>query len=143
MASDGAGMGRGSEAAGGQRASTGNNNDGVVWVEPGALPTITPVEGIYLGILSGENVMISLVTIEPGAAVPLHDHPNEQMGYVVEGIVTMTIGDDTRDLGPGAAYRAPGGVPHGATSDAGCIVLDVFSPPRADYAERARAAAGA
>lgn len=113
---------------------------GVVWAEAGALPTITPVDGIHLGILAGEAAMISVVTIEPGAAVPLHDHPNEQMGYVVEGIITMTIGDETRDLGPGATYRAPGGVPHGATSAAGCVVVDVFSPPRADYAEQARAA---
>lgn len=114
------------------------SGEGVVWVDPGMLPTISPVEGIHLGILAGEAVMISLVTIEPGASVPLHDHPNEQMGYVIQGTLTLTIGDETRDLAPGAAYRAPGGIPHGATSTDGCLVVDVFSPPRADYAERAR-----
>ena len=32
-------------------------------------------------------------------------------------------------------------LPHEGRSEHGCLVLDVFSPPRADYAASARAAA--
>lgn len=109
-----------------------------VWGDRETLPTITPVEGVDMSVLVGGAMMLGVVTLAPGAVVPLHEHPNEQIGYVLEGIITLTIGEETRDLSAGASYLIPGNTPHEGSSAEGCVVLDVFSPPRADYAELAQ-----
>ncbi len=110
------------------------------WGDRDTLPTITPIAGVDMGVLVGGAMMMGIVTLAPEAVVPLHRHPNEQIGYVLEGVITMTVGDETRDIGPGAVYMIPGGTPHSGSSVDGCVVIDVFSPPRADYAELARTA---
>jgi len=109
-----------------------------VWGDRKTLPTITPVAGVDMSVLLGGAMMMGVVTLAPGAVVPLHEHPNEQIGYVLEGVITLTIGDETRDLSPGASYLIPGNTPHEGSSAEGCVVLDVFSPPRPDYAELAQ-----
>jgi quercetin dioxygenase-like cupin family protein len=66
--------------------------------------------------------------------VPIHQHPHEQAGYVLEGLLNLQVGDAVWPLTPGDAYVLPGGTPHGATTGPeGCVVLDVFAPPREDY----------
>jgi quercetin dioxygenase-like cupin family protein len=112
-----------------------------VWKHRDALPLIAPREGIEMRILSGDRLQLSFVTLQPGAIVPMHAHPNEQAGYVLEGVLTLQVGDEIRDLEAGQSYLIPANVPHEGTSAVGCLVLDVFSPPRADYTERARQAA--
>ena len=112
-----------------------------VWGDRTTLPSFSPVAGVDMSVLVGGAMMMGVVTLAPGAIVPLHQHPNEQIGYVLEGVITLTIGDETRDLSPGATYLIPGGTPHEGSSVDGCVVIDVFSPPRPDYADRARAAA--
>lgn len=110
------------------------------WGHRDSLPTISPVAGVDMGVVVGGAMMMGIVTLAPGAIVPLHQHPNEQLGYVLEGIITLTVGGETHDLGPGSTYLIPGGTPHEGSSVDGCVVIDVFSPPRPDYAELARAA---
>ena len=92
------------------------------------------VDGVTLQAVWGERIMMSRVSIESGAEVPLHDHPHEQAGMLLEGVMEMTIGDETRELGPGDSYVIPGGVMHSATAVGGpVVVLDIFSPPREEY----------
>lgn len=99
-----------------------------------SLPGFSPLEGITMNVLSGGRMMANWVRLEDGAVVPDHDHPHEQLGLVLEGEIDMTIDGDTRRLGPGSAYLVPGGVRHeGRGGPGGCLVLDVFSPPRLDY----------
>ena len=92
------------------------------------------VPGVTLQTVWGERIMLSRVDISPGAEVPLHDHPHEQAGTLLEGVLEMTIGDETRELRPGDSYVIPGGVEHSARAiDGRVIVLDIFSPPREEY----------
>lgn len=84
----------------------------------------------------GEKLMLSYVTIQPEAPiVPLHSHPHEQMGIVLEGEVGMAIGNETRRLRKGDAFQVPPNVPHGLayTFKKQAIVLDIFSPPREEF----------
>lgn len=84
----------------------------------------------------GEKLMLSCVTIAPNNPIPpLHSHPNEQMGMVIEGEVTLTIGQETRKLKKGDAFWVPPNTPHGlaAPSEKEAIVLDVFTPPREEF----------
>ncbi len=81
--------------------------------------------------------MLNLLELAPGAHVPVHDHPHEQLGYVIEGVLLLEIDGVDHELHPGDAFRIDGGTPHSARSVGGCTVLDVFQPVREDYREKA------
>jgi len=81
-----------------------------------------------------QNMLLSVVTMQPDAVVPTHTHPHEQAGTVIEGEITMTIADETRILKLGDSYIIPGDVPHSATAHNGLArVIDIFSPVRESY----------
>jgi quercetin dioxygenase-like cupin family protein len=91
--------------------------------------------GVRIRTPYGKNVMLSLVEIDAGWAVPTHSHPHEQAGIVLEGRMRFTIGEESRVLSPGESYIVPANVPHRAEAVDGPIrALDVFSPIREDYA---------
>ncbi len=82
----------------------------------------------------GDNMLLSLVSIDANSTVPRHTHPHEQAGMVIEGELEMGIGDEVKTLQPGDMYIIPGGVEHYAkTGDAPAKALDVFSPVRAEF----------
>jgi quercetin dioxygenase-like cupin family protein len=84
----------------------------------------------------GENIMLSYLTLDEGADIPLHKHPHEQAGILLEGKLSLTIGEDTRLCEPGNLFIIPPNTPHAAKPvDGPAVVLDVFSPVREDYAE--------
>ncbi|HXG76874.1 MAG TPA: cupin domain-containing protein [Gaiellaceae bacterium] len=87
--------------------------------------------------LFGERGMLNLIRFEPGATVPLHSHPHEQLGIVLEGMQALVVDGTAYELGPLEAYVLPGGVEHSAyCGPEGALVLDVFVPVREDYRER-------
>ena len=97
-----------------------------------ALRVLAP--GVTAKIASGERMMLSLVTLAPGAVVPTHSHPQEQMGLMVSGTMEFTIEGETRALSGSGMYLVPGGVPHAAKAGpGGAVALDAFSPPREEY----------
>jgi len=77
--------------------------------------------------------------VEPGADLPDHQHDNEQFGIVIEGSAVFRVGDETRTLGPGGIWRITSGSPHAVIGgEAGAVVIDVFSPARADWRTHAQ-----
>ena len=92
--------------------------------------------GVKMRPLFGDGAMLNLVEFEPGARVAEHDHPHEQLGYLIEGDLVLVIAGDEHALRPGDAFAIPGGIAHAASSEAGCLVLDVFQPVREDYRAR-------
>ncbi len=92
------------------------------------------VPGIRIRTFWGENMLLSDVELDPGAQLPVHSHPHEQAGTVISGLLTLTIGGETRDLRPGDAYIIPGGVEHSAIAGPTLTrVIDIFSPVREEY----------
>lgn len=90
--------------------------------------------GVKINTVAGENTMLSLVEFEPRSEVLPHKHPHEQMGMLISGELTFTIGDETRTIKAGEMWRIPGGVVHGCVAgDEPVIALDVFNPIREDY----------
>lgn len=82
----------------------------------------------------GENMLLSLIDLPAEAVVPLHSHPHEQAGILLEGELTFTAGDETRTLNPGDMWIIPGGVEHTVkVGDRPAKALDIFSPVREDY----------
>jgi quercetin dioxygenase-like cupin family protein len=84
--------------------------------------------------VDGERITLSVLELGPGATVPGHDHPHEQIGMCIEGSLRFTVGDETREVGPGGIWRIRSGVWHEATAGPdGAVVLDVFNPTRSDW----------
>ncbi len=78
--------------------------------------------------------------MEPGAVVAEHSHPHEQLGVVVEGSVSLTVGGETREMVAGDAYVVPSDVVHGGVAGAdGVLIVDTFVPIREEYAKAWRA----
>ena len=95
------------------------------------------VQGVSGRPLFGEGAMLNLITFEPGAVVPLHSHPHEQLGIVIRGEQVLVVGGVEHALGPLDGYSIPGGIEHSAhCGPDGALVLDVFQPVREDYRER-------
>src|SRR5689334_23037965 len=98
------------------------------------LRTIEPQQ-IWDGVLGrtvhGERVTLSYVELEPRASVPEHSHENEQLGIVLTGSLTFTVGGETRDVGPGEAWCITAHVPHSVVAGPdGAALAEVFSPVR-------------
>jgi len=92
------------------------------------------VAGVTIRSFWGDKMLASLVDLEPNAVIPGHSHPHEQIGVVVAGEYTITIGEETRLVGPGDIYIIPGGVSHGVvTGEAQSTAFEVFSPVREEY----------
>jgi quercetin dioxygenase-like cupin family protein len=84
--------------------------------------------------VEGERLTLALVELAPDSIVPGHQHENEQLGMVITGTVTFTIGDETRVLGPGGSWRIPSNVHHQVSvGPAGAMVIDIFAPTRRDW----------
>lgn len=114
--------------------STDNPAVTAYWGNIDSMPSFSPRAGITMWPATGSQMMINFVRLEPGAEVPLHSHENEQGGTVVEGVIHMTIDGETRELRAGDVYIAPPDAVHGAVAGPdGCLVVDVFAPPRDDY----------
>jgi len=97
-----------------------------------------PAKEIFGGTIRGhyahlEKMTIGEVELKAGILLPMHQHPHEQISYVIEGTFEFTVGDQTTILGPGMVALIPGGVTHGGKTITACRVIDIFTPVREDY----------
>ena len=91
-------------------------------------------EAVQARVISGENASLAVVELAPGAVVPEHRHAHEQLGMCLVGTITFTIDGERRELGPGGTWRIPSNRPHDAVAGPdGAVVVDIFSPVRADW----------
>jgi len=101
------------------------------------IPREELVNQIERRIVTGEQAMLAQVFLKQGSVVPMHEHPNEQLTYILEGSLRMEFSDDLPDVvvHGGEVLVIPAGVPHGAVALEDTFDLDVFSPPRQDWLE--------
>jgi quercetin dioxygenase-like cupin family protein len=83
-----------------------------------------------------DEVMLVMNTIDPVMEPAPHSHTFCQIACIVAGRARYTVGPETYDVGPGSVLVIPAGVVHHIepTGDDPVLNLDVFAPPRADYA---------
>lgn len=99
------------------------------------IPSIEISPGVRIRTPHLKNLMLSYLEMDEGTVVPLHKHPHEQGGILLKGRLELTIGDEVRVVEPGSLFLVPANVYHKARPVGGpVVVLDVFSPPREDYA---------
>lgn len=98
----------------------------------------TPIwPGVLGRLVTGDNLTVGVIEVEPDGVVPEHHHPQEQVGFVIEGRLRAWVGDEEADLGPGGIYHITDDVPHHFQAGPdGAVVADLFAPPRQDWAAR-------
>ena len=70
------------------------------------------------------TMFLSETTIDPGfPGPPLHSHERlHDMFYVLDGILTMRVGEETHQVGPGTFVCVPPGVAHTFSNASGAPV---------------------
>lgn len=91
------------------------------------------VPGLYGRFVHGEKLTLSFVDIQPGTQMPEHSHPHEQITFIVEGELEMTIGGEKMVLTPGTVHVIPGNTLHSAYARTFVKLIDAFSPVREEY----------
>ncbi|WP_276371675.1 SMP-30/gluconolactonase/LRE family protein [Chryseolinea sp. H1M3-3] len=93
--------------------------------------------GAHSRLVSGKNIQLSFITMDPGSNFPHHIHPEEQMMLVLRGDCKETLLEDETDMKKNDMVRIPANMVHAAKiGEVGCDVLDIFWPARADYLEK-------
>lgn len=83
-------------------------------------------------LFQGDHTMLGINCLEPGQVQPVHEHADQDKAYIVmEGYGHFTVGEDTREAGPGAIVWAPAGTAHGVKNHGTerLSVLVIISPP--------------
>lgn len=111
------------------------------FIDIGSAPRIAHAPGVETTILTGRNgegMMMVLTEVSPGANVPAHSHPHEQMGMVYAGKAKMRIGEESRIIEKGNFCIMPPNVEHEAAcmGDEPFVMLDIFYPAREDFIEK-------
>ncbi len=92
-------------------------------------------EGIRRKIMAyNDSMMLVKVAFEKGRMGVQHFHPHLQMTYVASGAFEVTIGENTRILrGGDVFYVGEPNVVHGVICLENGLLVDIFSPMRADF----------
>jgi quercetin dioxygenase-like cupin family protein len=88
---------------------------------------------LWRRFVSGQRITMAQFFFAEGGTVPRHQHENEQLMYVVEGALRVTVGDEEVTVRRGEVLHIPPDVPHSAVALEETIDLEVFSPVRADW----------
>ena len=87
-------------------------------------------------MITGERVMLTHIYMKKGAVVPMHQHENEQLSYLLEGKLRFWVGSEEDPpviVQAGEVLRLPSNVPHRAEAVQNSLAIDIFSPPRQDW----------
>lgn len=94
----------------------------------------SPLDGVNMRGVYGEGGQLNLIRIEPDAVVPVHSHPHEQLGIILEGMQVLEVEGVEYELYPHDAYVLPSNIEHaGRGGPEGCLSIDIFVPVREDY----------
>jgi quercetin dioxygenase-like cupin family protein len=92
------------------------------------------VDGVRLHAIGGEQVLLCRVQYEPGKQVPWHRHDDtEQVMFILEGEVEMTIEDSTTTLRAGDVVVVNRGQHHKLFSPGGVTFMEALAPVPLDH----------
>jgi quercetin dioxygenase-like cupin family protein len=107
-----------------------------VWTTKDDIPFVNLGKGIRFKPVFGRNILFNYVFFEPHSEAPMHAHPEEQIGTVLEGEYEFEMNGEKHMIRPGDVYVVPANVPHAARSyEKSCLAIDIFSPPRSGFRE--------
>ena len=98
-------------------------------------PIVVTGDGVTRQVLADHaDLMVVAFRFDAiGAIGALHDHPHIQSTYVERGRFRFTIGEESRDVGPGDSFVIPSGITHGCVCLEPGTLVDCFAPRREDF----------
>lgn len=93
-------------------------------------------EGVTRSAFGNDNVLIVRNVLQPGMDLNPHVHEFDQIALIVDGHAKMTLDDEVYDMPAGSVLLIPAGITHHAepVGDGPVVNIDIFAPPRADFA---------
>ena len=105
-----------------------------VWQIEKEMAWETVGEGVRRQIMGYDGqLMMVKVHFEKGGIGTMHEHYHSQVTYVVSGKFELTIGDEKRIIEAGDGYYVAPDVLHGCVCLEEGLLIDTFSPMRADF----------
>ena len=103
------------------------------------VPVVELGPGAKAHIVSAERITVTFVTLAPSICAAVHHHEHEQIMVVVDGECDFILEGKLYPVKKGDVIIVPSNTEHGAySSDKGCQIMDIFSPPRQDFVEKLR-----
>jgi quercetin dioxygenase-like cupin family protein len=92
------------------------------------------VDGVRIHAIGGEQVLLCKVKYDPGKQVPWHKHDDtEQVMFVLDGEVDMTIEEETATLKAGDVVVVNRGLHHKLFSKGGVTFMEALAPVPLDH----------
>lgn len=82
-----------------------------------------------------DKLMVVEFAFDEGGVGAPHSHPHVQASYVARGRFEVTVGDRTETLSVGDSFIVPSGTVHGVKALEAGLLVDSFTPLRADFLE--------
>ncbi len=71
-----------------------------------------------VNVHASANLRVNLLCLGPGQSEAAHTHEGtDKVYYVMSGSATVTVGNESRQVGPGDAVLAPPDISHGVIND--------------------------
>ena len=84
-------------------------------------------KGVWVQSLSLGNHQARRMVLDPGALIPTHRHPEDVVTLILEGRMEMTVGCETRTIGPGEIFLVPSNSDHSGRTLGEQVVAVSFS----------------
>jgi quercetin dioxygenase-like cupin family protein len=69
--------------------------------------TVTPKYSTAYGeLVTGEHIEVGRLSFEKGTGAVEHQHPHEQVMYVISGLLSVDMDGEHAELGPGMGFHA-------------------------------------
>jgi quercetin dioxygenase-like cupin family protein len=91
------------------------------------------LEGIDVGSVRLDNLMLTHFTFKAGAAVPEHSHPHEQITLMISGEMEFTFNGEKRRIRAGDGCAVPPNARHSVRAVTDAVAVDCWHPIREDY----------
>ena len=88
---------------------------------------------IWRKVVTGEKMTVAQIFIAKDGVVPVHQHENEQMTYVMEGVLKFDIAGKEVIVRKGDILHIPSNVPHGGVALEDSVSIEIFVPVRQDW----------
>ena len=92
--------------------------------------------GLDRRLVATDRMMLAHVYLAEGCVVPKHAHENEQLTYILQGVLRFWLGEDESeivDVAAGEVLHIPSNLPHRAEALEETLDVDIFCPPRQDW----------
>ena len=87
-------------------------------------------EGFQIRLISAATIRMLRSEVAAGASTPNHNHPDEEIVYLLEGRVRVISGEQEAVLEPGELVVFPAYVEHHYEAMENSVTIEIFGPGR-------------